>query len=143
MKADFKDLLFKILRFWTYIVGSMVIGLSIALVVNRYSHNVYELKTVLNVEEAENPLGASGVSLAFNWGGMDALESKIAVLKSYTLHEEVAKKLGWEVSYYGAGRLLEGEQYGNEIPLNIEFDRNHAQPIGVRSELSYLVIKLR
>ena len=78
---DIKDLLFKILGFWPFIVGSMVIGLSIASVVNRYSKNVYELNTVLNVEEAENPLGASGVSLAFNWGGMDALESKIAVLK--------------------------------------------------------------
>ena len=100
---DIKDLLFKILSFWPFIVGSMIIGLSVAFIVNRYSRNVYELRTVINVEEAENPLGASGVSLAFNLGGMDQLESKIAVLKSYTLHENVARKLGWEVSYFGAG----------------------------------------
>ena len=61
---DIKELLFKILGFWPFIVGSMIIGLSIAFIVNRYSRNVYELSTVLNVEEAENPLGASGVSLA-------------------------------------------------------------------------------
>src|SRR6056300_240618 len=128
---DIKDLLFKILGFWPFIVGSMIIGLSIAFIINRYSRNVYELSTVLNVEEAENPLGASGVSLAFNWGGMDQLESKIAVLKSYTLHENVARKLGWEVSYFGTGRLLEAEQYG-ETPIEVVFDKSHVQPIGIR-----------
>ena len=128
---DVKDLLFKILGFWPFIVGSMIIGLSIAFIVNRYSRNVYELSTVLNVEEAENPLGASGVSLAFNWGGMDALESKVAVINSYTLHERVAENLGWEVSYFSTGRLLENEKYKN-APIRIEFDNYHFQPIGVR-----------
>ena len=133
---DIKDLLFKILGFWPFIVGSMIIGLSIAFIVNRYSRNVYELSTVLNVEEAENPLGASGVSLAFNWGGMDALESKVAVISSYTLHERVAENLGWEVSYFSTGRLVESEQY-KTAPISVEFDKNHFQPIGVRFTVSF------
>ena len=118
---DIKDLLFKILGFWPFIVASMIIGLSVSFVVNRYSRNIYELATVLNVEEAENPLGSSGVSLAFNWGGMNKLESKEAVLRSYTLHENVARKLGWEVSYYGTGRLIESELYKTS-PYEVLFD---------------------
>src|SRR6056300_192509 len=128
---DIKDLLFKILGFWPFIVGSMIIGLSIAFIVNRYSRNVYELSTVLNVEEAENPLGTSGVSLAFNWGGLDALESKVAVISSYTLHERVAENLGWEVSYFSQGRILESELFRTS-PIRVEFDKFHFQPVGVR-----------
>lgn len=133
---DIKDLLFKILGFWPFIVASMIIGLSIVFIVNRYSTNVYELSTVLNVEEAENPLGATGVSLAFNWGGMDALESKVAVISSYTLHERVAENLGWEVSYFSTGRLLESEDY-KTAPIRIEFDKNHFQPVGVRFIIAF------
>ena len=33
---DVKDLLFKILGFWPFIVASMIIGLSVTFVVNRY-----------------------------------------------------------------------------------------------------------
>ena len=128
---DIKDLLFKILGFWPFIAASMIIGLSVSFVVNRYSRNIYELATVLNVEEAENPLGASGVSLAFNWGGMNKLESKEAVLRSYTLHKNVARQLGWEVSYYGTGRLIESELYKTS-PYEVVFDFDHPQPLGVR-----------
>ena len=128
---DVKDLLFKILGFWPFIVASMIIGLSVSFVVNRYSRNIYELATVLNVEEADNPLGSSGVSLAFNLGGMNKLESKEAVLRSYTLHENVARKLGWEVSYYGTGRLIESELY-KTVPYEVVFDFNHPQPLDVR-----------
>ena len=132
---DIKDLLFKILGFWPFIVGSMIIGLSIAFIINRYSRNVYELSTVLNVEEAENPLGGSGVSLAFNWGGMDALESKVAVLKSYSLQEAVAKKLKWEVSYYSIGRIKVTEEYYS-APFKVVFDQSHLQPIGIPFEVT-------
>lgn len=92
---DLKELLLTILRFWPFIVISVVISLSIALIVNRYSRNIYELKTVLNVEESDDPLISSGVSLAFNWSASNKLESKTEVLKSYTLHENVVKSLGW------------------------------------------------
>ena len=73
---------------------------------------------------------SSGVSLAFNWGGMDAVESKVAVIKSYTLHEHVAQKLGWEVSYFTTGRFLETEQY-QSLPIKIEFDKSHYQPVDI------------
>ena len=87
---DFKEIFFKLVSFWPYILGSTAICLSIALITNRYARNIYEISTVLNVEEAQNPLASSNVSLAFNWGGADALESKLALINSYTIHERVA-----------------------------------------------------
>ena len=133
---DIKHVLLKIMGSWPILVISMIIGLSIALVVNRYSRNIYKLSTILSVEEAENPLGSSGVSLAFNWGGMDALESKLALIESYTIQERVAESLGWEISYFSTGRLVESEAYKTS-PIQIEFDPNHFQPVGVRFKVFF------
>ena len=106
------------------------------LAINRYAKNVYEIKTLLAVQESNNPLGVNeNLTLAFNWGGNDPLEGRIATLESYTQNLKVAKQLNWEISYWSFGRLLETEVYKN-APYIVEFDKSHPQAIGVKYELS-------
>ena len=132
---DIKDLFYKILGFWPFVIGGAVIGLSIAFLVNRYTKNEYELSTLLVVEESNNPLGAAdNITLAFNWGGKDPLEGRIAILNSYTQNLKVAKQLGWEVAYWNTGRLVETEVY-NQAPYRVEFDKTVPQPLGLRFNL--------
>ena len=132
---DIKELFYKILGFWPFVVGGAVIGLSIAFLVNRYTKDEYELSTLLAVEESNNPLGAAdNITLAFNWGGKDPLEGRIAILNSYTQNLKVAKQLGWEVAYWNTGRLVETEVY-NQAPYRVEFDKTVPQSLGLRFNL--------
>ena len=109
---DIKDLLYKILGFWPFVLGGALIGLAIAFTVNRYTKNVFELSTLLAVEENNNnPLGSADNIISFTWSNKDPLQGRIAILQSYTQNLAVAKELGWEVAYWNTGRLVESEVY--------------------------------
>ena len=96
---EIKKLLFKIIAFWPFILGSALIGLGIAFTVNRYTKDIFELSTLLAIEETNNPLGSGENVISFNWSNKDPLEGRIAVFKSYTQNLNVAKQLSWEVTY--------------------------------------------
>lgn len=129
-RFDIKDLAFAIIRKWPLILVGGLIGLTFAFVLNRYKSDVYELEAVLNVEQVENPLARSGVSLVVNTFGENKLDVKELVLKSVELNKSAARKLKWEVNYFQVGRLAQVELYENS-PIKIEFDRNHYQIVKV------------
>ena len=129
-RFDIKDLAFAIIRKWPLILIGGLIGLTIAFVINRYKSDIYELEAVLNVEQVENPLARSGVSLVVNTFGENKLDVKELVLKSVELNKSAARKLKWEVNYFQVGRLAQIELYENS-PIKIEFDRNHYQIVKV------------
>ena len=129
-RFDIKDLAFAIIRKWPLILVGGLIGLTIAFVLNRYKSDVYELEAVLNVEQVENPLARSGVSLVVNTFGENKLDVKELVLKSVELNKSAARKLKWEINYFQVGRLAQKELYENS-PIKVEFDRNHYQIVKV------------
>ena len=132
---DIKELLYKILGFWPFIGGGAIIGLAIAFMVNRYSKDEFELSTLLAVEENNNnPLGSADNIISFTWSNKDPLNGRIAILNSYTQNIKVAKQLGWEVSYWNQGRLVETEVY-KDAPYTVEFDKTVSQPTGLRFNL--------
>ena len=132
---DIKDLFYKILGFWPFVLGGALIGLAIAFTVNRYTKDEFELSTLLAVEENNNnPLGSADNIISFTWSNKDPLQGRIAILQSYTQNLAVAKELGWEVAYWNTGRLVESEVY-TQAPYTVEFDRTVAQPIGLRFNL--------
>ena len=129
---DIKELFYKILGFWPFVVGGALLGLVIAFTVNRYTKDEFELSTLLAVEENNNnPLGSADNIISFTWSNKDPLQGRIAILNSYTQNLKVAKQLGWEVAYWNTGRLVETEVY-NQAPYTVEFDKTSPQPIGVR-----------
>ena len=132
---DIKDLYYKILGFWPFVLGGALIGLAIAFTVNRYTKNEFELSTLLVVEDNNNnPLGSADNIISFTWSNKDPLQGRIAILNSYTQNLKVARQLGWEVVYMEVGRLLEREIY-NESPFLVEFDKTVPQPLGLRFNL--------
>jgi Chain length determinant protein. len=135
---DIKGLVIKIISFWPFIVASTVLALAIAFTVNRYARDIFRVKAVIHLKENENPIMSDNISLAFNWGGAsDLVQSHIAILQSFTHNLRVAKKLGWEVSYYGAGRVKEQEQYGKNLFYRVEWDTLHPQAINLPFQLEF------
>ena len=62
------------------------------------------------------------------------LRGRKALLKSFKLNFELAKKLGWEVSYWSRGRIKENEVY-NQSPFKVHFDNIKPQYLGVNYNL--------
>ena len=66
---DIKDTFIRMLSTWPVILGCAFAGYLCAFAINRYAKNVYEIKTLLAVQESNNPLGVNeNLTLAFNWG---------------------------------------------------------------------------
>ena len=64
---DLKDTFVRMLSIWPVILVCAFAGYLSALAINRYAKNVYEIKTLLAVQESNNPLGVNeNLTLAFN-----------------------------------------------------------------------------
>ena len=132
-----KDIYFKTLAAWPYVMLSVFLSISIAATYNYFSEDIYEVKTVLYSQESKNPLATSGVSLAFNLGKDNILQNRVAVASSFTHNLEVAKKVGWEVSYFKKSKFIKNTELYKRAPYTIVFDKTHYQPISLFFEISF------
>ena len=122
---------------WPLILIGSIVGVSIAFVINRYSQDQYVIKAIIAIEEKENPLSSGDGMLDMSLGisGGSLIESRLAILNSYSHNIKVAQKFNPGVTYYREGRLKKQEIYGPKTYL-VEFDRTHQQLLGVDFELS-------
>ena len=134
---DILNTLRGVLMHWPILAASMLVGLAIAFIVNRYSKDTYSIRAQVSIEEADNPLAdAQGaLSIGFSFGGSNGiLETRKAVLESYAHNSRVARKLGWEVQHFTEGRLNRREVYPQEL-FKVEFDPTHIQVLGLEFDL--------
>ena len=122
---------------WPLILIGSIVGMSIAFVVNRYSQDQFVIKAIIAIEEKENPLSSGDGMLDMSLGlsGGSLIESRLAILNSYSHNIKVAQKFNPGVVYYREGRLKKQEIYDPKTFL-VEFDRTHQQLLGVSFELS-------
>ena len=134
---DILNTLRGVLMHWPILAASMLVGLAIAFVVNRYSKDTYKISAQVSIEEADNPLAdAQGaLSIGFSFGGSNGiLETRMAVLESYAHNSRVARKLGWEIQHFTEGRLSRNEVYPQEL-FAVEFDPTHVQALGLEFDI--------
>ena len=133
---DIRRLLFKVLSFWPIILTSVFVATMIAFYVSRSTQNLYEVASTLIVEDqsSDNLLGGAENVISLTWSDSNPLAGRKALLKSFKLNFELAKKLGWEVSYWSRGRIKENEVY-NQSPFKVHFDNIKPQYLGVNYNL--------
>src|SRR5690554_2171145 len=128
-QIDLKEVLFKYLRYWPYIVICAFFGLFCAYLVNRYSTPIYKIdSTVLVNDEPSSTLGAdlfqnAGFSLP-----KSNVENEMGILKSYSLAQETLNELNFNVFYYKEGIIKKTEIFGKS-PFLVEADWKHPQLI--------------
>ena len=68
---DFIYIVKGFIAYWPFLLGSLIVTTSIALIINKYSKNIYEISAKISVEESESPLGSldGAVSIGFSFGG--------------------------------------------------------------------------
>jgi len=135
--SNIKDYIFRIISSWKWFLASLIIAFGIAYYINISATKIYGLKTTIAVKEKQNPLFASGTSIAFNWGGAsDKVESIKKGLTSRSHNEKVVKRLDFYIDYLADGRFGKVDAYG-KVPFKLELQPNQFQLINNLIEIEF------
>ncbi|MFN7419735.1 MAG: Wzz/FepE/Etk N-terminal domain-containing protein, partial [Flavobacterium sp.] len=108
-KADdfnVKDLLFRYLVYWKWIILSVVVCSSLAYIFLRYKEIYYGVNASILIKDEKK--GGTSEFSAFSdlniFAGKNNIENEIAIFKSRGLSQNVVKKLDLDISYFSEGR---------------------------------------
>jgi len=116
ISIDYKRVLYRAWRYWYFILGSLIITVSIAFVKNRYAPRIYPVSASIIVKETED---ISGSEFVYNNALVNLHRNYINetyIIKSYPLIQRVVEKLNFDVAFYTEGKILTTEIY-DELPF--------------------------
>jgi hypothetical protein len=109
----------------------VILGLTIAHLVNTFKPPVYHVNSTMLIQENRNIMPFSQDREMAARRNVDNVHNETAILESFTLIDSALNKMHIEVSYYEAGRII-GSSPRTEIyldaPFRVNFDRDHPQP---------------
>ncbi|MCO5235646.1 MAG: polysaccharide biosynthesis tyrosine autokinase [Chitinophagaceae bacterium] len=123
--ADIRQILFKILRHWPWLLLSLMVALASAWLYNRYAEPLYKAKASIMIKDEkkggagllDNPL-LKELDLS---GGGKLVDNEIEILKSYDLMESVVRKEQLFLDIKSKGNLTSRSVFDKEVPLIIRF----------------------
>jgi tyrosine-protein kinase Etk/Wzc len=141
---DLKRYFFLFLRNWYWIAISVFMGLFVAYLVNRYSEQVFQIRTSILVGGAEGRRMGRGVQTLMRELNLapqaKRIENEIAILKSYTLARKAIDELpDFKITYVAVGRrgIAESKMYIRS-PFVVVLDTASTNPIGQPISLTIL-----
>lgn len=135
---DFKGFIVKILSYWKWFLGSLIICMFIAYQINIRKEKIYGMESMIAVREESNPFFTSNTSLVFNWGGTsDKVQTIITTLKSRSHNEIAVSKLGYYIDYLKQGDYNLVDVYG-EVPFSFTIDKLKSQLSGIPIKIKFI-----
>src|SRR5664280_177469 len=137
---DLKKITELILRNYKLFIAGIIIALSLAYLVNRFSIPVYKISSSVLIKEdtkqsegrdVNDYLNSSLIRLNQNF------QNELWVLKSSPVIEQTIKDLDLSVSYYRKEGFQYIDAYKN-APFHVVYQQNHAQPINVRFHITFM-----
>ena len=136
--SDIKKYIFRVLANWKWFLLTIPIALSFAHYKNISTQRIYGLNSTISIKEKQNPLFASGTSIAFNWGGTsDQVESIKRVLSSRSHNEQVLKDLQFYIQYLKEGRFRIEDAYG-ETPFVVRLEKDKFQLLNTIIKIDFI-----
>ena len=126
--VDIKALIYIFLNKWYLFFAFVVVALALGWVYNYFKTPVYSVNGTVYVKSAMSRLDPTSIMTGVNYSSMQNVDNEVAILKSYTLSENVIKKMNLEVAYYSVGRFKTAERYKSS-PFTIEFDKEIPQAV--------------
>ncbi len=136
--SDIKKYIFRVLANWKWFLLTIPIALGIAHYKNISTQRIYGLNSTIAIKEKQNPLFASGTSIAFNWGGAsDQVESVRRVISSRSHNEQVVKDLQFYIQYLKEGRFRTEDTYG-ETPFIVRLEDDKFQLLNTIIKIDFI-----
>ena len=115
------DIFFQYLSKWKWIVLSLLVCLSIAIVYILRTPKTYSQSTSLVIKSDDQGSGVADFSTFGLVSSNTNLSNEMSALKSPDMMEEVVKRLNLEISYFTPGRFHKNVAYGESLPLTVTF----------------------
>ncbi len=115
-KLNIKKEVFKYLRYWYWILLSMLLCFVGAKIYLRYTTPQYLSKTSLQFPQSKSKTAESLADLANGAGREDELQGEATAIVSKPILAKVVSQLNLNVSFFGVGAIKENELY-NSSPL--------------------------
>tara|TARA_Y100001954_G_scaffold237654_1_gene302106 strand:+ start:577 stop:2955 length:2379 start_codon:yes stop_codon:yes gene_type:complete len=113
---NLKEQLIKYIVFWPFFLISVIFFIASAFLYLRYTSPVYNTAAKIEIiDKSQDADMALPTAMTIFNRSMINLENEIGSLNSYRLHENVVKKLGYNIEYYIDGRFVKNQKDLNEI----------------------------
>jgi capsular exopolysaccharide synthesis family protein len=130
---DVKRILFLVLKYWYFVVFSLIISVTVAFLINRYTIKIYPVSmTILIKDEPEKD--NSIIDLLYNGRGISPGKNyynEEILLKSFPLIKKTIDSLDFNISVLKEGDIKVSEIY--PIPFEIKIDSVNSQRMQGRS----------
>jgi tyrosine-protein kinase Etk/Wzc len=124
---DIKKYLFKILDNWYWFVIALIITVSVAYFLNRFSESFYNVGGATVMVKHERMRSAGMEAFLGDIGLLSdrtTIQNQMEVLRSFTLNRRVMDELDFDVTYVAIGRFKNAELYQSaDIAVNYKIDR--------------------
>lgn len=137
---ELKQVIKRMLGSWYWIMLAVVVSLCLAFTYIRYTLPLYEIRSMILMEEGGTNSPVSVLygqipGLAQDRGEYGNLANHVAIMTSSPIISRTLTGLDFEISYYSIGRFGETELY-QDLPFQILWDKNHPQITGTDFLLS-------
>lgn len=121
---NLKKEIYKYLKYWKWILISVLITLSACYIYLRYTPKIYQstakIKILKKKDSGMDLSGLTGNSPLFDMSKIN-LENEIQIIKSRRIIGKVIDSLNLNTYYYKSGRIKDNEIFGSELPFMIEW----------------------
>ncbi len=135
-----KKIMDLVLKNYIFFTLSIIIALSVAFFINRYSIPIYSVSSSILIKGSTNQPGgqenAEGMLFGNMFGSNQNLQNELFIMKSYPVVEKTIRNLDLSVTYFTKGKFNYYEVYEN-APFLISYLRTHPQPLEVRFDITF------
>lgn len=137
-ESNLKKILELILRNYKQIFLCVIIALSLAFLVNRYSIPAYDISASILIKQKDQQ-SVNGINEYLNsslFGNNQNFQNELWIMKSYPVVENTVRNLDISVTYFTKGRFNYYDAY-QKTPFIIHHLPNHPQPVNVMINISF------
>lgn len=114
---NYERIWYRVLRYWYFLVVTMLITIAIAFMYNRYATKIYPMAASIIIKESEE--AGQTAELLYNNPLINSYRNFLNepyIIRSFPLLQKVVDSLGFSVVVYGEGNIKTTEQY-SQLPI--------------------------
>ncbi|MCY1635019.1 GumC family protein [Marinifilum sp. D737] len=128
--TNIKDFLYRLLSKWHWFVLCGFLGIALGYTISKYSKEVYDVQSVVLVEEESKGMGVENLFEGMDLGSKTNIQNHVGILKSYTINLQTLKNLEWNTTWYKEGTVLDSDLY-KDAPFEVVIPTGIINPTGL------------